>query len=282
MAIIKKDGLNFYDGVNSECIVVESEKIAEYVNYILLNEVKWVSLNNQYYTKKDIDFVIECPSIERLSITSSTITDYSSLQYMKHLKVLSIEDPKGKIDLSKNTAIEELSIEFNKNIVGINVLKNLKKLKLWKYNPASKDLVGLNALTLLEELCITQSNITSLVGCGNMKKLKRLELNYLPKLEYIDEIQKNADVLKSLKFDNCKKIKNHEYVSTLQILEVLAFDDCGEIPSIKFIYKMTNLRRFTFVNTNVLDGELSVCEKLEYVGFINKKHYSHKMDDFKK
>ena len=63
-------------------------------------------------------------------------------------------------------------------------------------------------------------------------------------------------------------------------LEELGFNDCKEIPSIRFIGNMKSLKKFTFVNTNVLDGDLSACTSLEYVGFLDKKHYSHKRKDF--
>lgn len=282
MGIMQRDGLNFHDGLSSGCIVIESERIAEYVKYIQQNDVKMVSLTTMYYKTENIDFFIECSSVESLSITSSSILDYSGLEYLKHLKSISLDEPKNMVDLSKNTLLEEVSAEYSKNILGIDTLKYLKTLKLWKYNPKSKNLVEFGVIGSLEELWITQSNITSLAGCGNMAKLRRLELNYLSKLEYIDEIEKNSNTLKSLKFDCCKKIKNHDYVIFLEELEVLGFNECGEIPSITFIGKMKKLKNFTFVNTNILDGDLSACFGLDYVGFMNKRHYSHKMDDFKK
>lgn len=281
MAIINRDGFNFYDGLNSGCMAIESNRIDSYLKYIKENDIKWISLSNLYYSTENIDFLVDCSFIEKLSITSTSILDYSGLKHLKNLKSLSLEEPKGKVDLSNTTSLEVLSTELSKNVIGLDKLHKLRILKLWKYNPKSKNLIELNSLTSLEELYITQSNITSLEGCSNFANLLKLELNYLTKLEYIDEIEKNADTLISLRFDSCKKLKNHDYVTCLRKLELLAFDECGEIPSIRFIKRIPNLKSFIFVNTNIVDGDLSACEGLDYVGFLNKKHYSHKNQDFK-
>lgn len=282
MAIINRDGFNFYDGLNSDCMAIESNRIDSYLKYIKENDIKWISLSNLYYSAENIDFLVDCPFIEKLSITSSSILDYIGLKHLKNLKSLSLEEPKGKVDLSNITSLEELSTELNKNVIGLDSLHKLRILKLWKYNPKCKSLIELSSLTSLEELYITQSSIYSLEGCGNFTNLKKLKLSYFRKLEYIDEIEQNANTLTSLRFDSCKKLKNHDYVTCLKKLELLAFDECGEIPTIRFIKQIPNLKSFIFVNTNIVDGDLSACEGLDYVGFLNKKHYSHKNEDFKK
>jgi hypothetical protein len=46
--------------------------------------------------------------------------------------------------------------------------------------------------------------------------------------------------------------------------------------------KMLNLEFISFVGTNILDGNLHWCKGIGYVGFENKRHYSHKFKDFKK
>jgi hypothetical protein len=53
---------------------------------------------------------------------------------------------------------------------------------------------------------------------------------------------------------------------------------CAPIESLSFVADMPNLRSISFVNTNVLDGDLHYLEKLDYAGFDSKRHYTHKMD----
>jgi protein phosphatase 1 regulatory subunit 7 len=42
---------------------------------------------------------------------------------------------------------------------------------------------------------------------------------------------------------------------------------------------MPKLKQFMFVDTNIVDGDLSPCIGLEYSGFFDKKHYSHKFKE---
>jgi hypothetical protein len=99
-----------------------------------------------------MDFLEEIPFVESISITSSSINNFSGLKYLSVLKSLTIEEPKGKVDLSYNPQLRELSVDMNKNIIGIGELHELKILWLWKYNPTCKNLCELNSLSSVEEL----------------------------------------------------------------------------------------------------------------------------------
>lgn len=279
MAITEIDGFKFLD---NEMIVVEMDRVNEYVEYIIKKQIKSVYLCNLYFRHNTIDFLKEIDFIENLSITSSGIMDLQVLHYLSNLKKLSIEEPESFLNLESLESLNELGIRMNKYVVGMEQLKKLKILRLYNYNPPSKSLSELNKLSSIEELKITNSSIESFWGCDALTKLKRFELNYLKKMSFIDELEQLSNTLKILEFSSCKKIKNHEYVSCLHNLERLAFNECSDIESISFIEKMHNLKSFVFMNTNVCDGNLISCEKLEYVAFSNKKHFSHKIADFNK
>lgn len=272
MAIMEAGGIKFLNGITGEYIVVESDRIADYIEYINKKRVKSVYLCNLYYFNKEIDFLKQCDFIERLSITSSAIENYSGLSYLHSLKELSLDEPKGKVDLGNHVGIKSLSVEFNRNIVGMEQLKKLNKLSLWNYRPGSKNLSEISGLKTLQELKIMKSSINSLKGSGNLLNLERLELGYLNQLAYIDELEEIKASLKVLNFESCKKIVNHEYVACLNSLQELSFNECGNIKTIDFIDKMPDLKRFVFMGTNIMDGNLQPCERLEYVAFTSKKH----------
>lgn len=280
MAVVEVDGFKFHDGLSSDCIVVEDSRVDEYVNYINDRGIKCLTINDLYYLKHEIEFLEKCPNIQEININSPFVQDFSPLYHMKNLKTLYLEEPKEQIDLSSLNTLEELALSWNKKVKGLGECKNLKILRLWKYKPKNGNLEEISKLNKLEELILTQTQIMSLKGCGKLDNLEKLELNYINKLEIIDEIENNSNMLKNLKFDSCKKIRNHEYVKCLKELELLAFDNCGDILSIGFIKELPKLKSFIFVNTNIMDGDLSPCLGLRYVGFLDKKHYSHKRTDF--
>lgn len=279
MAIIEIDGFKFLD---KNTIVIESDRVNEYVEYIMKNRIKSVYFCNLYFRDSAIDFLEKISFIENLRITSSGIKDLKVLQSLNRLQSLSIEEPEGILDLGHLVSLNELGIKMNKYVVGIEALKRLKILRLYNYNPKSKSLLELAGLKLIEELKITNSSIESFKGCDALTNLKTLELNYLRKMKEIDELEKIRSSLKVLEFNSCKKITNYEYISCLSNLEKLALNECGDVESISFVRQMLNLKSFIFMNTNICDGDLYPCERLEYVAFTNKKHFSHKIEDFEK
>lgn len=205
MAIIESGGIKFLDGITGKYVVVESDRIVDYIEYINKNEIKSIYLCNLYYFKKDVDFLQKCNSIERINITSSAIENYSGLSHLHRLKELSLNEPKGKVDLGNHMDLKSLSVEFNKNIVGIEQLKKLEKLSLYNYKPKSKNLSEISELKAVQELEIIKSSINSLNGSGNLLNLERLKLGYLNQLSFIDELEKISGRLKALNFESCKK-----------------------------------------------------------------------------
>jgi hypothetical protein len=274
----QKDGFLFLI-TDDDTLVIQGKRINECIEYINNKNITSISIDSIYYKLNDINFLAECPNVESVGIGESYINDYSGLTTLKKLKSLSLNEPDQKIDLSTLDTIENLWGFWNKNIHNIGLCNNLKRLKLWKYKSKDNNIMEFSKLDNLEELTLTQSTITSLKGCGGINALTKLELNYLRNFEYIDEIEKNADTLKELRFHSCKKIKNHEYVKCLHDLEWLTFGSCGNIQSIEFIKELPKLKKFTFVETNIIDGDLSPCIGLEFVGFNDKKHYSHKFKE---
>jgi hypothetical protein len=268
--------------VVNESVQIHGDRIDEYVEFINKNNYKSVYINNLRYTHTNIDFLTKCPQIEELSIGSPYITELTALYELENVKHLSLDElniPLNLKELNSFQKLESLFFEWNKNIQGYDSVPKLKELGIWKYKPKSKNLDELTSLTKLEELTITQGSINSLKGCGLFPNLRKLELNYLRNLEYIDEIEKNASTLKSIAFDTCSKIKNHDYVSCLKELESLIFSKCGNIENLQFLKLLPKLKHFSFVDSTILDGDLTPCIGIEYVGFLDKKHYNRKFKE---
>ena len=134
---------------------------------------------------------------------------------------------------------------------------------------------------IIDELRIIHSNIINLDGL-EVPNLNDFELSYCKQLKNIKFNSEHKKNLKTLEINCCKKIENYEILSELENLEKLIISDSAPIPSLKFIQKMPNLKFLSFVNTNILDGDLSSLINLKYAGFDNKRHYSHKMEEIKK
>jgi len=126
---------------------------------------------------------------------------------------------------------------------------------------------------------INWSNSISLEGLSKYKKLKRLELHCCIKLETLDGIETLNKGIEHIHIDQSKKLKRHDRIIKLQNLRTLCFNDCGTVDNIYFISKISRLKDFRFVNTNVLNGDLKPLfehPKIKNAGFLNMRHYSHK------
>lgn len=279
--MIEKDGFLFLDGLDREYIVVESDLLDEYIDYINQQKIKSIYICNLYFFDSNIDFLQMCDFVEKVNLNCDCVIDFRGLSYLKELKSLFVNVTKGKIDVGNYRCLEDLRIDM-KNVTGLDKLNCLKKLALWSYNPKSKDLSEISALRSLEELELIKSNINSFKGCEKLQNLKLIDCAYMSKLTNIDYLEQIKDTLKLLSFQSCKNIQNHDYVKYLTNLEWLDFHRCGQMDTIEFIKYMPNLKHFTFLGTDVLDGNIAPCEGIEYVAFTNKKHFSHKMKDFKK
>jgi protein phosphatase 1 regulatory subunit 7 len=310
MPIIIKNGLRFFDKPSG--IIIEPNKIKQCVNYINNNDIKDVVISSFFGYKLDnITFLEECPEIESLNIDSPFIKNISPISKLRHLNKLVLISPfigdyspivrlksirslfidrspilalgkssDAKLDLAMIPFLESLSIQNSKNVLNINQCKSLKRLWLGVYNPISKDLEELAGLENLQTLKIVKSTITSFQGLKSMCQLKKLGLTYLSDLYRLDDLDGAENSLKILRFENCKNIQNHRYVAKLKELRILDFDKCGNIASIEFIKQMHHLKAFIFLDSNVVNGDISPCLGLEYVVFSNKKHYSHNMKNF--
>ena len=277
---IKKKPKDFL--VMDGTVQIHENRLDEYVEFINTNNYTQVYINDLRYSMEHLDFLERCPQIEALQINSTCITDYSALYKLKNLNSLSLEEPQVPLNLTaleSFTNLEELYIQWNKNITGFESFPNLKELYIWKYKPKQNNLEELMPLQNLEKLRITQGNINSLKGCSAFPKLKHLEINYLRNLEHIDEIENNAATLKYIEFDHCSKIKNHDYLRYLTELEMLILSSCGNIHNLQFIKELPKLKHLSFVDSNVVDGNLEPCIGIDFVGFNNKRHYSHKFNE---
>ncbi|MFF2876935.1 leucine-rich repeat domain-containing protein [Gottfriedia sp. NPDC057991] len=269
-----------------EFIFITSKHLTECIEYINLHPKTKVIVRD-LYEEDNISFLKECTNVQEITLDCQFIKDLSGLNYLKKIRSLSLSettiiDGKNTIDLEAEsfTSLEVLYLTWSKKIKGMHSLKNLKELCIWKYAPKECDLTEFANLCQLENLIIRQAKIHSLKGIENLKNLKELELSYIRTLETIRDLTELGAKLKRLEISSCKHIKDFDSLKYMEALEVLMFDKCGEIPSIDFVKELYNLKHFVFPDTIILNGDITPCFHINYVYFDNKKHYSHKWDDF--
>lgn len=272
MPILKIGNVRVRRESNEDTVIIKDSKaINESVKYINEFNVKNVDVDD--FDWDDLNFLKECLSIEKLSILNHFIKDLSGIYGITKLRVLSINETTTKaefrIDELKN--LEELYGELPKNTFGINKLKRLKKVELWGYKPKLRNLNEFKNLKSLNVISLTQSRLDTLEGIEGIVNLKSLGLYYLRTLKDITGLQDVKAPITELFFENCKSVVDFSPIQNLKELEKLKISSCGDIPSISFVPTLNKLKSLVFSGTNVLDGNLTVCERIEYVYYTNQK-----------
>ncbi len=272
MPILKTGNVRVRRDSNGDTVIIkDSSAINESIKYI--NEFNVTKVDVEDFDCDDLNFLKECPSIEKLSILNHFVKDLGGIYDLKKLSVLAINETTTKVEFRINEIknIEELYGTLPKKTVGINELNKLKKVAVWGYKPKSKNLNEFKNLKNLNELSMTQSSLHTLDGIEGIVNLKSLGLYYLRTLADITALKELKAPVAELFFENCKSIEDFSPIQNLKELEYLKIMACGDIPSLSFVPKLTKLMSLVFPETNILDENLTVCDGIEYVYYTKQK-----------
>ena len=153
---------------------------------------------------------------------------------------------------------------------------SLESLMLWKYSKNSKDICH---LTNLRELFLRQGGISDLSCIKPLKNLERIELSFLTKLTEISALKSLSSSLKVLEIENCKKIEQIEStlkeLKDIEELKIIGID----LKNIYFVKFLPKLKQLIIINSNILNGDISPAQNIDYVLIDNKRHYNFKFDE---
>lgn len=174
----------------------------------------------------------------------------------------------------------QANLDLNENKLSEFQIENIKYLTLWHYK---QNKLG-NLTSFPENLLYLQLNLSNIKNFNDMEKmdkLKRLELHYCTKLQKDYGLSGLANTLEHLEINQSKKFVPSEELFSLKNLRVLRLNSCGNLENLNFLNQFPNLIDFRFVDTNVLNGDLSPIldhPTIRSVGFLNKRHYNIKND----
>jgi hypothetical protein len=271
------------NGEWGEFLVVETKNLGKIIEYIKRNNLTklWISKEHGY-KHKNISFLRDISAqIEGLIIIDGDIR-LDGIEELVNLRMLSLSDKTNfHLDLSKYKRMCRCSLIWNKNISNISSCKKMEDLTLRKVSKAEFLAESISELRELKELALMECKMADLSFLSKLSMLHALEIYYDSNLKDITSI-KYCQKLNKLILDHCRNISSYDILGQLKNLSFLTISDSAEIPALDFIKPLKKLKHFGFVGTNVIDGDLSPCLKIEHVGFNNRKHYSHKYEEFAK
>jgi hypothetical protein len=264
---------------------VQSDRLNEYIAHWKYHSDYGIHISKFHgYYLENLDFLKECRGVKSLYIQDCP-HDTQGINYLESLEWLSISRSRGTIDMSRFTKLRTYRGDFGPNICNLEKCLLLELIAIWHYSPPCMNLESFPTFPNLESLEITQSSIRTLQGINKLNRLRRLDLNYLKKLENVDHLAYLQASLKILRIEACRKVKDFSEIGFLHNLVELGINSCMQITDLGILNNLLKLEHFSFVDTKVLDGDLSsifLLKQLKHVGFNDFRHYSHSLEEVKK
>jgi hypothetical protein len=190
--------------------------------------------------------------------------------------------PGTGIDFACLPLLEVFSGDWHKDNCNIARCLELRDLSTWHFNSPSRDFTEFAHLPRLERFFAAQTNIETLDGVETLDDLRHLTVAHASKLESLTALAERDCGIRELHFDKVKKIASYEPIGAIKMLRWLELSACAPMKNLKWTAGLNHLDFFSFVDTNVLDGDLSPLvrlPKLRKIGTFDKKHYQQKSDE---
>lgn len=254
-----------------------------YLSLIIEKDVKELELNDgKGWRGRNIDFLKFLPNLKSLIIIDFSIKSIEAIHSLGKLVKLQLSTySKSPINFKAFPNLIECGFEWIKGSDSLFECDKLVALGLNRYDKKSSE--PFSYLMNLEKLTLLNSSIENLEGLSKLKRLNYLSIANLKKVTSLQGLQ-NLHELEELEIQRCKGISSISEVMKLTRIKRLLLIDLGEITSIRGIENLTDLKDFLFYeSTNIIDGDLLPITKLKSlnkISYQNRKHYSHKREDF--
>lgn len=255
----------------------------DFIKILNDSEIKELELNDgKGWSCNSLDFINNLPDLKALTIIDLKIENIEPIHFLKGLlKLEIITYCKTPLNFKSFPNLIECSLEWRRGSETLFELANLKTLFINNYD--KKESNAFSSFSKLEDLSILNSKTVNLEGVsqlGELKKLRIANLKYLNDLKGLEYLKQ----LEVLEIQKCKSVNDVSPIFLINRLNHLSLIDLGVIRSLKGIDNLTDLSTLLFYeSTNVEDGDLTPLfklKKLKKISFQNRKHYSHKREEF--
>jgi hypothetical protein len=257
-----------------------SPSIAEYMRY---EGVRELYLNHaRGWNGTSLEFLTDLPQLTAFSILDFTITDVSPVHSLPNLRSLEISTYcKTPINFHRFAELEHIVFYWRHGGESLFDSRGLRSVFLHRYGELTSKPFG--QLLFLEELSIANSELEEIRSLGHLQGLRFLGLYNLKNLTSLQGVEKLSN-LEALEVSGCKRIRGIDEVSALSGLRRLQLSDAGPVKSLGPLRSLVHLEEVLFYeSTNVVDGDLTplmALPRLSKVSFQNRRHYSHRREEF--
>lgn len=281
MASIK--GVQLEEGDYGRRAVVSAAWSAEMTEYLLANNVIELELNTgKGWRGGDLLFLEKLPRLQSFEIFDFAISSVAPIHFLQELRTLHVSTYcQTEIRFSTFPHLVECGLEWRPKAASLFDCATLKNLFVNCYD--GRDIAPFIRLGNLESLSVLNAPIENLHGLSSLGRLQFLRLANLRRLKSLLGIER-LGVLEMLDVHSCRAVSAIDEVGSLLGLKKFCLNNDGDIESLKPLNKLNGLEWMLFYeSTNILDGDLAPLlrqSKLSRVSFKNRRHYSHRREEF--
>lgn len=275
--------LRLEDGRYGRRAVPASGWSEEMTTCALDNHIAELELNSSKgWPGGDLNFLEMLPQLKWLRIIDFLCKSVVPIHCLHDLRALQVSTYcKTEIKFSEFPRLEECGLTWRPKASSLFECRSLVRVIVSRYS--GRDLKPYAGLRDLRSLTVLNAPVEKIRGLDPLQNLQSLRLGDFKKLVSIDGIEVLSS-LKVLSLDKCRGISSIEPIGSLPRLRVLDLSNLGDIETLKPLETLRELERVTFVeSTNIVDGDLSPLlrlKNLSFVSFQNRRHYSHKREEF--
>lgn len=240
-----------------------------------------VSINHTFgMGQSAVDEALKSKRIRRLSIVmeSVSLAGLAGNDRIESVYLSGVLD--RPFDFSSVRSLRFLNLIWHDKVIGLDHMDWLADLTLRGFRGGSGELSRLNFLHCLS---LVQPNIPNLAFLESFHRLRKLEIAYARKLADLTGILRVAPTLEELELDHLPKIGGfEETIGMLPALKRLKISKCPAMQSLDFVSALPELEFISFVDTDVTSGDITPCEGIPYVGFLDRRHFNCTWDKEKK
>jgi len=281
-AMIK--GVHLEEGKYGRTAVVTSAWRDEITTYLLDNGV--VELRPNYalgWQGADLSFLACLPQLLSFDLIDIWLRSDTEVHFLHELRALNLlTECRNEIRFSAFPHLQDCGLEWRAKATSLFDCITIKTLFLNRYK--GRDTAPFALFTKLESLTLLSALVLeSLHGLSGLTELRYLRLGNLQRLTSLEGLGSLGN-LEELNLNTCRKINSIEEIGHLARLRRLHLNNMGEVQSLKPLEGLSSLEFVSFYeSTNIVDGDLSPLtrlSKLTDIAFMNRRHYSHRNEDF--
>jgi hypothetical protein len=188
---------------------IESERLDDCVNEINRRGIRGVFGCPVFgFKESNLDFLGNLNEIKQVWFWEIGLKDIEGIYSQKHIEYFGIFPKRPAIDFSFFTRLHDLVWQPIKNDRGIEKLKTLERLYVWRHKAKDKSFAGLQLPESIRKLEFNWCNQDSIINLPTLPNIEELQLHYCRNMKSLIGLKNVAPNLKKLVVTRCANLES--------------------------------------------------------------------------